>query len=1214
MKQISLIVFFITVILKSIFTQIVVFEQTGFIQSSRGDEFGSLEDVSTPDNGGVAYFFVSNENTTQSDRIIDVKFHVAGTYYTPAGIRIWPPVMEPKGSGNSISTVTVKGLTSPFKEGHAVTIEVTTENGHYFVLPYTQFITPDIRIGNLIISKNNQDLYVFLRNTSTSNSYNIEEIFLNENYYLVGNSSSIEIIGNNSIIQPKQILIIKIINPFELYPNKPVALRIKTINTATSDVKWASAGVRLTETVFPLGTWESSLFDVDKEFARKKLRKLSLNSVHGPSDPVKMQNAYNEYFIRTIWEPNFGDPANPQNAIPWIQGSAGKEYLELWSIDDEPDLHSKPLDEVLMKNQTYWDNDPYTPSYVNLCTQRKYQRYGWMADVVSMDHYSAADAPNVIPMTWTPVVGRTGKISEAIEYTEFLKNNLEPRRMHSWCQLASGVWNVQPRDYSVNYQFWAHVMCGAKGIHWFTAKSNTDTNYAEQWNEAIKLTNQFNQIKNLCLWSESANIVTASTSNVRTRALVGEDAMIVVVLNNKITFSYNALQMKWTSGIDDVNYWAEFTVPDWIPIEEIYRVTADGKVTNNGVQHLGGRTYRIDTPDNIYKESHVFVIGKVDNIPPDQIEQIVISDNPDLNNYTFSWKEPYDNFGVMGYKLYRNGNLYADVRHPIYEVINGPSICEQATWHIIAYDNSGNESTPAYYYISEPETPNSVQISPSEACPNANVILTVSGGNTGSGGEWKWYKNFCGTDAGGVLIGTGQTISILPEANVTYFVRAESFCGSSDCLQFSVPFAQAPVDSEISASEYTICLGQTVTINANGGTGDPVYFCSDNGGQSWNIFSLAYEGHYSFDFTPQSEGQYIIHVKNRNHCGFCWDFGSQYCTTFNAVTINVLPAFSATMTRIPTGPQCTGTFYTFYAHPSGGSGNYTYQWYVNDELQATTNDYLEITLTNPNPYAITHYVRVEVSDGACTTSAQMTPTVLPLPAAAGNIIGEQNFCRGLNTFNYSVPTIEGAIQYLWTIPQNAQGNSNSNSIDITFDENFESGYISVTGVNSCGEGQSSSILINSIPIPETPVISLIDDYLISNYEYGNQWYLQNNIIDGASNQILYPTEDGEYYVIVSLNGCNSEPSNIINYIYSNIVNSNLLYLKIYPNPAKDFIIVESSDNKNWEITIYNSLGQSVFESSLKNNLIIDISGFASGVYYISIKNENNISYEKIIKN
>lgn len=254
MKKISSIALFLILLTKTIISQIIVLEQTGFIQSSRGDEFGTLEDVSTPDNGGVAYFFVSNENITQSDRIIDVKFHVAGTYYTPAGLRIWPPIMESKGSGNSISTITVKGITSPFKEGHAVTMEVWTENGYYYVLPYTQFTTPDIRIGNLIISKNNQDLYVFLRNTSTTNSYNIAEIFLNENYYLVENSQSLEIVGNNPIIMPKQILIIKIINPFELYPNKPVALRIKTINSITNNEEWVSSGVRLTETQFPLGT------------------------------------------------------------------------------------------------------------------------------------------------------------------------------------------------------------------------------------------------------------------------------------------------------------------------------------------------------------------------------------------------------------------------------------------------------------------------------------------------------------------------------------------------------------------------------------------------------------------------------------------------------------------------------------------------------------------------------------------------------------------------------------------------------------------------------------------------------------------------------------------------------------------------------------------------------------------------------------------------
>ncbi len=1464
------------------FGQILVTNETGFVQASWGSSYGSLEDVSTPDNGGVAYFFVSNENTAQPDAITQVRFHVAGTYYEPEGMRIWPPVMNAKGQGNNISTVTVKGLTSPFKEGHAVTMEVETSNGHSYVLPYTLFATPELRIGNVLISHSGNDLYVYLRNTSTTNTYQINQLLMNELQYTIGASSGIEIVGGNNLISPKQIGIIKITNPFPLNICYPLALRINATNTTTQSQIWASAGIRLTETEFPLGTWSSSLFNPDQENYVKKIRSIALNSNHGPGEPANMQYAANDYFMRTVWEPNFGDPMNPANAIPVIQAHSQANYVHVWSVDDEPDLHSKPIAEELQKNQTYWENDPNTPSYVNLCTQKKYQRYGWMTDVVAMDHYAAADAPNVIPMTWTPVVGRTGKIEEAISYTEYLKFNTEPRRMWAWCQLASSVWGVQPKDYSVNYQFWAHVMCGAKGIHWFCVKQTTDEDYTEQWNESVKLTNQINQIKNLCLFGEMADVVTRSTTNVKSRALIGEDAMVVVVVNNNIDFSYNVLQLKWNSSISNQDYWIEVTVPEWIPVEQIYRVSASGKITDNGVQHMGGRTYRINTPDNIYKESHVFVIGKNDITPPETPSPVIISDNPNSNNYTFSWEEPWDNTGVMGYYVYRNGSLIADVRGPVYDVVNGPDICENAIWTFVAYDNSGNLSAPAVYTMSAPSAATSVSLSPESSCPGQSVTVAPIGGDSGAGGEWHWYKYNCDTNNGGIYLGSGNSMAITPESSLTqYAVMASSQCGSSGCFNFTIPASSTPVDAAISASETQICLGESVNISIQGGTGDPVYFCSDNGGVSWNIFSMAHEGESNFSFTPDHEGSFLVHVRNRNHCGFCWDYGTEACTAFQAVEIQVLPALSVSMSRTPTGPQCSGTQYNFYAHPAGGSGSYSYQWYLNGEQQSSTTDVFTTGLSNTQDWAITHNITVVVSDGICTASAIMTPTVYAYPSDAQAIIGNSGICPGQTELSYSIPEISFANNYIWTLPTGATGSSNTNSITVNFDENFvggvievlgqntcgtgdtaqleiyveetpidatisssqsavclgesieitssggtgiavyfcsdnggnswnvfsnayqglnsftftpehagtyrfhvrnmnncgfcwdfgteactafnyidvtvnepftvsmtriptgpqcsgtayvfyahvtggsgnveynwfvngdmqnshednlqislfnnsaqpttpnvtvevidgacsgsafmtptinpnpaaaeniegnlfvceaqsnliystppiaaatsyewllpqgftgfstsnsislnislgaNSGILQVRGVNNCGEGEFSSVLINVNQIPETPIITLIGNVLSSNYSEGNQWYNQNGLITGATNQSFTVTEDGDYYVIVSINNCNSTQSNIITVTQTKIISSQAIDFMAYPNPVQDFLFVECyENNEKTKLIIWNTLGQILQQIEFYQSAAVDLSMYNDGMYYLQIIG-NNINH------
>lgn len=66
---------------------------------------------------------------------------------------------------------------------------------------------------------------------------------------------------------------------------------------------------------------------------------------------------------------------------------------------------------------------------------------------------------------------------------------------------------------------------------------------------------------------------------------------------------------------------------------------------------------------------------------------------------------------------------------------------------------------------------------------------------------------------------------------------------------------------------------------------------------------------------------------------------------------------------------------------------------------------------------------------------------------------------------------------------------------------------------------------------------------------------------------------------------------------------NLAKTKVYPNPATDYINIES-DYSIRTFEIYNNLGQK-FDSQLTNNNSIDVSQLASGVYFISINFENN---------
>jgi hypothetical protein len=62
--------------------------------------------------------------------------------------------------------------------------------------------------------------------------------------------------------------------------------------------------------------------------------------------------------------------------------------------------------------------------------------------------------------------------------------------------------------------------------------------------------------------------------------------------------------------------------------------------------------------------------------------------------------------------------------------------------------------------------------------------------------------------------------------------------------------------------------------------------------------------------------------------------------------------------------------------------------------------------------------------------------------------------------------------------------------------------------------------------------------------------------------------------------------------------SNLL--KIFPNPARDFIQIDFGSVEHRNVEILNNQGRLVFEGILSNKKKISISNWTSGIYYIKV--------------
>ncbi|MBP1673027.1 MAG: large protein [Bacteroidetes bacterium] len=138
----------------------------------------------------------------------------------------------------------------------------------------------------------------------------------------------------------------------------------------------------------------------------------------------------------------------------------------------------------------------------------------------------------------------------------------------------------------------------------------------------------------------------------------------------------------------------------------------------------------------------------------------------------------------------------------------------------------------------------------------------------------------------------------------------------------------------------------------------------------------------------------------------------------------------------------------------------------------------------------------ECGDGIVSIKAI---NVKPLPAAAGVISGNAIVCQGDSSVFYSIPNIPNATSYVWTLPDGAIGNSTTNSISVNYGTTAVSGYITVKGTNSCGEGIASnmSIFVNSLPDgvgiingPSSPCENSIVAYSVNNQTtIYDDWFL-----------------------------------------------------------------------------------------------------------------------------
>lgn len=161
----------------------------------------------------------------------------------------------------------------------------------------------------------------------------------------------------------------------------------------------------------------------------------------------------------------------------------------------------------------------------------------------------------------------------------------------------------------------------------------------------------------------------------------------------------------------------------------------------------------------------------------------------------------------------------------------------------------------------------------------------------------------------------------------------------------------------------------------------------------------------------------------------------------------------------------------------------------------------------------------------------------------------------------------------------------------------QSGNYTLKFTDSVGCSSSSEpvhIAVN--PVPPKPVISLSNNMLFSSASSGNQWFLNDTLIAGATTGSYLLQSPGKYTVQETSNHCTGPMSDPYEFTGSNIM--------IYPNPVNNRLSVVCHGMNGISIKIYDALGRQLYVADhVSGTHEIDTRQWAKNLYVVVVFDE-----------
>lgn len=344
-----------------------------------------------------------------------------------------------------------------------------------------------------------------------------------------------------------------------------------------------------------------------------------------------------------------------------------------------------------------------------------------------------------------------------------------------------------------------------------------------------------------------------------------------------------------------------------------------------------------------------------------------------------------------------------------------------------------------------------------EVCIGNSTNLMLNGGSLGTNATWKWYTGSCG----GILAGSGSTITVSPTANTTYFARAEGTCNSSPCVQINVSVKTSAVSSlpimPFSGMPPHVCNGTTATLSIA-----PV---NKAGYYVWDAPSGSYFNGNPLNTSPYTTATPNVTVTFGNPSGSLYAIGVQ---AGNACGSSVRQSQKVRgITSVPAsviGPltACANTVVNYSVSAVTGASSYLWTVTGNATVSGTGT-----TATVNFGAGWTGGTLCVAAQTTCYTSPTKCITISTSASTLNAISGAFTACPN-STVTYSVPACSGAASYSWVLPPGATGSSTTNSINTAFGPGYNAvGNICVSVTSICGV--TSAIKCKTVA-PGLPVV------------------------------------------------------------------------------------------------------------------------------------------------